>query len=784
MTAQGTLVTPTSIVSNTSDTDLFHASALINNSGLNAIPSIIDFSTTTHSGANDSNSWVTTACGFPCDYYGTDLPIPVLTMELDTIQSLTDIVIWNYQFGDIDNSSREFDLEVSINGQDGPWTIIATGFQVPRQNFLAHTIPLDGTFSADAVRMTITDNYFEGTGYNGGDRVGLSEIKFISNAQNSVQPSREIQSSEITLASGSDHFCTDLIGTDNARQHIVSFSATGDTGPFTLWIATDVNGKIVSINNSGVFDFSREIVGDIIIYHMNYSGLLLPPLTGSPIDRIIGNFALSNGITITRTFLNAGIVSSDRVFIEYCGGDGIDDFITLNDLIIESEPSFDGGERSIAEEDPIIDWTYFDFETRLFVGVGSALSDINLDLIRSDTFELFRRIRSERCTNFEFAVTVVNTCAPECNAVAGTIGGGPFVFESVKEGTSDFLSEGSISLDGAAGEKSLWVVVDNRFDIIGTAQSIFEFDFDIAGVGRSFIYHVTYEGEISGIEPGTDIFDLVGQNDCFRISNRIQVNRSDENGCNANGGILIGGPVIIVSAVDTSVSFIDFLLENIVRTNTFGRQRAFIITDTEGKVFQTGFSNLIDFNLLPDTSLFYSVFAEDAFNILIGENINSTEGCFDLSNPILIIKEGEGQEGESEEGESEDVESEEGESDEGEIEEGESEDEGEEEEKEEGEEEVIGSLIRAPEESTLAFRTIGNPVRNTLRLEVQSEEVQDNRVLIYDLVGRIVFNNILSLDEGDNIITIDASKFDSGLHFINMTNDKSSSMESFVKDNN
>lgn len=42
----------------------------------------------------------------------------------------------------------------------------------------ALTLPLGGTFDANFVRMTVTDNQFGGA--PGGDRLGMGEIRFIA----------------------------------------------------------------------------------------------------------------------------------------------------------------------------------------------------------------------------------------------------------------------------------------------------------------------------------------------------------------------------------------------------------------------------------------------------------------------------------------------------------------------------------------------------------------------------------------------------------------------------
>ena len=95
----------------------------------------------------------------------------------------------------------------------------------------------------------------------------------------------------------------------------------------------------------------------------------------------------------------------------------------------------------------------------------------------------------------------------------------------------------------------------------------------------------------------------------------------------------------------------------------------------------------------------------------------------------------------------------------------------------------LTGIEAAPE---LSFSTIGNPVEDVLRLQFGAEVQGQTQVVIYDLVGRTVFNDSVNVPEGngEQTVDIDASEFNSGLHFVNVTNSGSSAMESFVKDDN
>ncbi len=130
--------------------------------------------------------WVTTACGFPCDYVETT-GMPVLTIDLGLDRALSEISVWGYSNTN-SNGVREFSLRFATDadGPDGfgnsielnptfPDVKIDT---TPRQSFRYETV------TARYVEFTAVDNYFEAPGDGsggeipGGDRVGLGEVAF------------------------------------------------------------------------------------------------------------------------------------------------------------------------------------------------------------------------------------------------------------------------------------------------------------------------------------------------------------------------------------------------------------------------------------------------------------------------------------------------------------------------------------------------------------------------------------------------------------------------------
>lgn len=169
------VVTPISVTSNAAGgPDFFPAVNLINGSGLSATPTIDNILAVTHNTSSiNTNSWVTQdpAPGGG-DFFAQTTDKPTLTFNLGGKFDLTDLVLWNY--GVLGNAGEDFTLEFSL---DGGAFGNALFFTAPQASGPAHLIDLGGTFRADMVRLTFTDNYFGFGG--GGDRVGLNEIRFL-----------------------------------------------------------------------------------------------------------------------------------------------------------------------------------------------------------------------------------------------------------------------------------------------------------------------------------------------------------------------------------------------------------------------------------------------------------------------------------------------------------------------------------------------------------------------------------------------------------------------------
>jgi hypothetical protein len=157
-------------------------SNIINGSGLSGIPDISNYTTITHSNPTFTPpgiAWAT--IGDPgTDFFAAGGIAPILTIDLGSTFNLVGMVSWGYNFFGANHANfmKTSTLEFSSDG--GATYHTTTGV----------TTPFPGTFnlasstsfpqvSANFVRLTVTDNHFDGI-TDGGDRVGISELRFLA----------------------------------------------------------------------------------------------------------------------------------------------------------------------------------------------------------------------------------------------------------------------------------------------------------------------------------------------------------------------------------------------------------------------------------------------------------------------------------------------------------------------------------------------------------------------------------------------------------------------------
>lgn len=176
---QEVLITPVSVRSSTHDSDLYPDSQLIDGSGFAGLLTLGNFESMEHAGALPNNVWVTIdPGGWRSDYFQTG-PAPELTFDLDGNKQVTSVAIWGYfiQGAFCNNEAKTMEFRFSSDGGATYHTEVKVGHQLTGTR--VEKIDLRGPHLADTIQVRIVDNHFVTIKEKGGDRVGLSEIRFL-----------------------------------------------------------------------------------------------------------------------------------------------------------------------------------------------------------------------------------------------------------------------------------------------------------------------------------------------------------------------------------------------------------------------------------------------------------------------------------------------------------------------------------------------------------------------------------------------------------------------------
>ena len=218
---------------------------------------------------------------------------------------------------------------------------------------------------------------------------------------------------------------------------------------------------------------------------------------------------------------------------------------------------------------------------------------------------------------------------------AGILSGGPFDF--LVDGTPDRVS--GITLDGAGlnGETQSYVITDSELNILGlppTLEAVQDVDFDAAGVGLCYIYHITFSGSLAGFEAGGNLENITGS---FGLSNFIEVQRNG-----LTSGILSGGPYVFT--VDGTPDMATDLELDDSMVN--GTNSGFLITDADLNILglppTLEAARGVDFDEagVGVCLMWYITYEEGITGLEAGGNAGNLEGFFALSNSITVTRNG------------------------------------------------------------------------------------------------------------------------------------------------
>ena len=403
---------------------------------------------------------------------------------------------------------------------------------------------------------------------------------------------------------------------------VINIDIMGADAPFQSLIITDAGGTILRIPDGNSFDFEGLASGVCLIYNVAASDSILNSAELN-VNELEGCFDLSNAIEVTRDEVNGGMISSnDSTEICIIVGDGLNDNIPVDliDNIGENQAYLvtdqDGNILDLPSGPP------FNFEN---AGVGTCLiwsisfTDglMGLD-IDSNVSGL------SGCFNLSNPITVKRT----------GISGGTIAFNDSLTMISVCLGDNivesfDISLENNEGPNFAWVITSNTGEILELPSGP-PFEFENAGAGTCQIWHLAFDNGLTGLAVGESVNNLSGS---FNFSNNITVERS----------AVDGGLVTTASGLDSLTICSGDGLEDLLGlslTDELGINSNWVVTDVDNMILEILDDAPIDFEgVAQGTCLIYHLSSNPGLiGLELGVSTNDLAGCFDLSNPITVIR--------------------------------------------------------------------------------------------------------------------------------------------------
>jgi len=411
------------------------------------------------------------------------------------------------------------------------------------------------------------------------------------------------------------------ICTNDGLGAVVNTVLNGAVGDNNQWVITDQNNNILDLPTSSPFDFSAYANGFYRIWNLAFNGTLNGATIGSNAEDLTGDcFDLSNFISVNISGATAGTISSPNGDnFDICVGNGTSDLIDFavtgntgngrwlvtdangNITDLPGNPPFN---LNTAGGGTCLVW-YVAFETGVSgLQIGNNANDL------------------AGCFDLAGPITINKT-----NVEGGTLttADGETDLEICVDGISDAFD---VILVGNTGSVNAWVITDSQGNILALPASP-PFDLDSAGVGTCQVWNLTYEGTITGVNVGANVSGLMG---CYALSTPITVVRSEKDA----GTISSNGSTDLSICIDGGPSNIDVQVTGGINSGTQG----WVITDEQGVILALPSGPPFDLSGagVGTCSIWRICYASGTTGIMVGANVSGLDGCFDLSNPITVVR--------------------------------------------------------------------------------------------------------------------------------------------------
>ena len=402
---------------------------------------------------------------------------------------------------------------------------------------------------------------------------------------------------------------------------------TGEDGTDFQWVITDTSGLILELPTAPPFDFSMAPTGICQIWHLASIGAVTNLNVGANVADLMGIFDLSNPIEVDRSQVNGGVIthSSGADTLSFITNDGIADLVDL-DL---TDNVGDSSQWVITDTTGLIlalpDTLPFDFE-------GSPAGICLIWNVSYNTEPTGLEVDSlvanvEGCFDLSNAFTVIRE---ELNGGTIMTVDSLIAVELCLNDTISDLVDVTLSMD-TFGMNYAWLITDTSGLILDLPTAP-PFDFSSTPSGICLIWHMAYQDNLMGLTIGANTSGLTGS---FNLSNSIEVSRDS----------LAGGTLTLADGTTSdTITVGDGVVDTISLdlSGAMAENNLFVITDTLGQILDTTSLTEIDLEGAGGgVCLIWNIaYSNGLTGLMIGNNVSQLSGCFDLSNPVTIVREG------------------------------------------------------------------------------------------------------------------------------------------------
>jgi hypothetical protein len=536
--------------------------------------------------------------------------------------------------GDVNGGSISSNSPISFCSGDGSPDIInlqLAGFEGDNSSYIitdvsGNILEVSSTSSFNVEGRTETEIVIWHIAYVDGLRNlapgrNLTDLQGCFNFSNSINISLEVVSGgSISNLNGPLElfFCT-----NDGLPDMVAVSREGAIGGTKIFVITQDDGEILDITNNNAFNFEGIEGGVCNIYNISFNDVPSGFDIGLDINAMTGCYSLSNPITVHRIsgVTNPLSISTDDN-TTLCTGDPFPDIVNV---ALSGSPLSIGtwiitDADSVILELPIA--PPFDFSD----APSGVCKIFYIDYVQGTT----GISPGEKLTNIKGCFDLSNEIIINRNGVNGgdlsLLNGDTTTLICVGNSGLNILP---LSLTGSSGSNSKWVVTEDADSIVLVVDNN-DFDFNTLGPGTCYFQHIAFEDGLTGLDIGSRLGNLIG---CFSLSNAIEIVKQE--------GVTFPGSIF--TSDNTEVCGGDGSSNNILFEELpgVGSISNWIVTDNGGVILKIQISRTIDFDELPGgiCRVRNIRYEEGILGLEVGELITDLQGCFSLSNSIVINKE-------------------------------------------------------------------------------------------------------------------------------------------------